>query len=171
MNRLIIALLGLAALVTVGFVSRSGGPSEYRNATIGFTLQPPEFKAKASAPNRQVASFYAPPTSDGFAPNMNIQVQKWAKGLEAYIELSESQFDQAGFDVRESKEFDIGDRAAVRWMYTGRVQGRELQFLALAVERGEDVILLTCVAPMRVFKDHEPAFRKSLESFAFLKTE
>jgi len=171
MNRLMTASLVLAAAMAVGFVSRSGGTSEYRDAAFGFRLRTPEFKAKGGARLRQLASFYGPALPDGFAPNLNIQVQPCAKGLDEYIELSESQFEQLGLDLLESKEIKIGDRDAIRWNYAGRVQGRELQFLALAVERDEDVILLTCTAPRKVFKDYEAIFRKSLESFAFEKTE
>jgi len=168
-NRPIIASLVVAAVATLGFVAGSIGTSEYRNAEFGFRVQLPEFGGKGSVPNRQLASFYAPSASGGFTPNMNIQVHDWDKGLEAYIELSDTQFDQAGFDVLEDKKLEIGGRSAIRWVYTGRMGGRELEFLALAVEGDKNVILFTCVAPSKDFKDHEPAFRKSLESLTFEK--
>jgi hypothetical protein len=81
--------------------------------------------------------------------------------------VSEKQFAGLGLNVDKVKEFKIGKRPAREWVYSGDIQGLKLTFLAWAVERGDDIYLLTCTSPSETFSKYESIFRESLKTFEF----
>lgn len=98
-----------------------------------------------SAPSKQSTQvlLMSLPPSAGFAPNVNVQIQPYAEGVQAYLALSKQQFEQMGLDlVAESKPTDT----AVTMEYQGEMQGRKLHCYARAVQKGGSIYLATGIA-------------------------
>lgn len=135
----------------------------YKDPRFNFTLEPPAFQVGAEDSVTPVM-FFAPP-EDGFASNLNVQVQATPMSLKEYGDLSRGQFKQMNLKVLAEKELKVSGRDAVFWEYAGKMQGRELRFLSLAVQDKGRVYLLTATASEDGFKKHEKALRASIDSF------
>ena len=140
--------------------------SEYRDAQYGFKISPPAFPVEVAPKNRLVARFFALPENQ-FSANMNVNVQTPGMSLDDFVSVSRVQFQTAGFEILGDRRFTIGDHGAVEWSYAGKIQDLELKFLARAVERGDQIFLITCTGLKDSFDKYEEQFRASLESFAF----
>lgn len=158
------ALLG--GFLGAGLVQQSAG--EYRDAYYGFKINPPSFPVDNVPKSRPVATFFAP-SENRFNANMNINVQTPGLSLDDFASLSRAQFSTAGFEILEERRFTVGDHGAVEWTYDGRIQDRDLRFLAWAVERGDRIFLITCAGSRDSFDRYGARFRASLESFAFTR--
>ena len=113
---------------------------QYLSKHYGFTLKPP-VSASSLSQTHQIAMFLLPPT-DGFAPNVNIQLQVWGKSLKAYKSLSENQLKGMSFQViRSSLKAD-----QVIFEYTGMSQGKKLHWYSKAVAKGKNIYLITATA-------------------------
>jgi hypothetical protein len=108
--------------------------------------------------------FFAP-AENGFAPNLGVMVQASPMGLEAYAELSRGQFKELKVTVNAETRLKVAGRDALLWDYQGKMQGRELRFLALAVPDKGRVFLATFTSTTEAFAKHEKAARASLDSF------
>ncbi|HPO90451.1 MAG TPA: hypothetical protein P5239_02485 [Victivallales bacterium] len=62
------------------------------------------------------------PASDGFAPNINVQIQIYSGTIEDYEKLSMDQFKQFKFNVIKSKQ--TGE--SIIFEYAGGMQGIKL---------------------------------------------
>ena len=83
------------------------------------------------------------PASDGFAPNVNVNIQSYTEGIDAYMSLSKQQFKDAGIKVlSESKT----NKSAVTFEYSGLLSGKPLHWYARAVQKGETIYLITATA-------------------------
>ncbi|MCC6673381.1 MAG: hypothetical protein IT458_20150 [Planctomycetes bacterium] len=98
-----------------------------------------------SAPSKestQILLMSLPPSA-GFAPNVNVQIQPCAEGVQAYLALSKKQFEQMGLElVAESKP----SASAITMEYQGELQGRKLHCYARAVQKGGSIYLATGTA-------------------------
>jgi hypothetical protein len=158
----------LAAVTALGFtgVRSAQDPVSYRDARYGFSFAPPAFEDDADAPAVTLAYFHAPQV-DGFSANVNIQRQAFARGMKAYVEMSQAQFKAAGIEVQSSRPRQVGKRDAHEFVYSGDVGGTALKFHGLAVDDGEHVVLVTCTAPAKTFDKYAAQFDASLASFKF----
>jgi hypothetical protein len=130
----------LALVVTMGGVASAHpeGDEVLRFKQHGFSIRP--LKSK-SADNlmTQVVSMQMAPT-DGFATNVNVQVQPFPDSIDDYIKLSKGQFDQFGFKVLSQKKIDEN---TVTLEYTGKMQNTDLHWYARATrKKGRPVIYL-----------------------------
>jgi len=139
-------------------------PSTYRDGLYGFTIQAPVFPAVAEGTGVMPVMFMGP-GSDGFASNINVGVQKTTTTLDAYVALSKTQFEAAGFKVNSEARSKVSGREAVVFDYQGKAQGLELRWLALAVVDKDRVFLVTATATPDGFGKIEKEFRACLESF------
>jgi hypothetical protein len=158
--------LALCAALALGVAGAADSAAAYRNAPWGFAIDPPAFGRGETVPAITVAAFFAPP-ADGFAANMNIQVQPLSGSLEDFQRLSVAQFNAMGLESVSTQEIQVDGHRALEWVYRGQLQNRRLKFLSLAVARDGAIYLLTCTMLEKDFEKHEEAFRKSLASFRF----
>lgn len=164
----IAAILALASSVALTFAqdqeARKAGA--YKDEARGFSMNPPAFKAGPGLGVGNVAMFIAPP-EDGFAANVNLMIQK--TGFDDFLKASDASFQAGGFDVQVKKLGKVGTHRSCDLIYKGVIQGKPLKFMALAVDRGDRVFLLTGTSLEAKYDKYEPIFKDCLTSFSFDK--
>jgi len=108
-------------------ISAGEVPEKLRFKEAGFSIAPLEERSKGPV---QVLMMFLP-ASEGFAPNVNVQIQPFADGVDAYASLSRAQFKNAGLKVLSEKK---RDGASVTFEYGGSLQGKSLHWYARAVK-------------------------------------
>ena len=114
-------------------------PDPLRFPGHGFTIAPLE--APSDTDNVQALIMMLPPTQ-GFAPNVNVQVQLYAGTMADYSSLSDSQFKTLKFSVRKRSMTE----ESVFWEYTGRAAGGKMHWYARAFLGDGRVYLVTATA-------------------------
>jgi hypothetical protein len=141
-----------------------GGAAEapkdvFISTSLGFSIQPPA-PALTSGKTYQVALFSLP-AEQGFAGNVNIQQQEFPDSIEAYNNLTVSQFKEAGITLlkleRRNGEF--------LYEYAGQLQGLRLHWYARAVSAPPYVYLVTATALEGSWPNQRAALVRSVESF------
>lgn len=95
------------------------------------------------------------PATDGFSPNVNIQIQIFDGSLEKYGEESEKSINAAGFTiVSENKQ-----PGSMTWEYSGKMQDYQLRWYAKAIKRDNKIYLATATA----LDSQWPAVEKQLK--------
>jgi hypothetical protein len=118
---------------------------EIRAATIelplyGFQIDALDAKPEA-APT--TALQLCLPATEGFAPNINVQVQPYTGTIKDYVTLSKQQFEGMKWKVVSEKQ--VGDN---EWSveYTGSLGDKDLHFYARAISKDGKVYLATATA-------------------------
>lgn len=142
----------------------SGSDRAYVDPTYGFSLVPPKFPV-GGAGTSTTAFLAMGPASDDFAPNINVQVQDASMDLGEFITLSIDQFEEAGLAIRENKSMEFGSQQGVFWRYSGRIQGRLLEFVAIAVPFQGRFFVVTGTATPRQFEDLGAELQRAVVSF------
>lgn len=158
---------GMIAGRSLGASAAAPARSSYVDATYGFELPVPS-APPATAASTMVAQFLLPPR-DGFAPNVNVQVQRIAGGLAAFRKESEAQFAALGAEIVKIGERRVGKAPALELAYRTTMNGRRLVHLALAVERGTEIFLVTCTATEADLAADEASFRRTLAGFSLTR--
>lgn len=156
-------LMPAVALACGLFVSPAVA-SEFRDAQFGFSLAPPRFGAPAEGTSLVRLVVTGPPDG-GFSPSVNVTVQETRTTREAFVRLSEAQFQEAGLKLHSKENRTVSGRPAVLLDYEGSLGGPRLRFLALAVILPDRVLLATCTGLASKYPSLEPVFRQSLDSF------
>jgi hypothetical protein len=125
----------------------------------GFSIKPLE------APFGQATQqplLMALPASDGFAANVNVQIQPYDATRDDYMALSEQQFKGAGLEViRRSKQGQSG----IVFEYTGEMQGRKLHWYSRAECLPGRVYLVTATATEAQWKKDATPLKACVDSF------
>ncbi len=137
--------------------------AEYRDGANGFRLDLPSF-GSVDKLGAQVLTVAGPPVN-GFSPNCNVQVQSMSGSLEEYEALTLKQFDSLGFTLIESTRVAAGARPSIRWHYSGTLRGVEFEWLAVAIERSDQFLLLTCTALKDAYDEVAETFERTVASF------
>ena len=147
--------LGLASLIHPAFAAPVELPQ------YGFKIEPLDAAAPSETTVTALATFLPP--SDGFAPNINVQIQPYAGTIKDYAELSKGQFDQFKLRVLAS-EFK-GDR---EWAaeYEGPLQGTLLHVYARAISKDGKIYLVTATATPAQWAVVGARLKKHVDSFA-----
>ena len=140
--------------------------SIYKDDALGFSMNPPGFKA-GPGPRVGSVAIFSGPAEAGFAANLNILIQR--VGFDDFIKASDGSFQAAGLEVLSKTMGKAGKHRTCEYLYQGTLQGKALKFLALAVEDGDRVFLLTGTSLQQNFDANEPAFREAISSFALAK--
>lgn len=83
------------------------------------------------------------PASDGFAPNVNVQLQRFGGSLQDYIALSQQQFEEGNLEVLHE---EIGAQSVI-WEYRGQMGSHHFHWYAKAMMGAQgDVYLATATA-------------------------
>lgn len=131
-NIVCLSLVWFCASLALG--GEPTGRITFRNA--GFSIAPLDEPARGTV---QVLVMCLA-ASDGFAPNVNVQVQPYADTLDAYAALSRTQFKDAGMKIlSETKPTP----ASISFEYTGTFQGKALHWYARVLKKNQVVYLTT----------------------------
>lgn len=160
------SLLVCASFMSENHCSRTSNdqsPSRYQDARYGYSIEAPVFP-EIPAGSTVVPVLFTGPSDEGFAPSVNVMIQKTAITLDEYVKLSKVQFDEAGLKVRSETRRKVSGREAVFWEYEGTLNDRELRWLSLAVVDTDRVYLITATLLSRQFASLEKQMNACLES-------
>jgi hypothetical protein len=126
----------------------------------GFQIEALDATPNASATT--TALVLCLPASEGFGPNINIQVQPYTGTIKEYATLSTGQFDELKWKIISEKE--IGDN---EWSveYTGTGESGELHFYARAISKNGKVYLATATAKESQWPTVGDTLRQHIDSF------
>ncbi len=126
----------------------------------GFQIDALDAAPDASAPATALEMFLTP--TEGFAPNINVQIQPYTGTIKEYATLSKGQFDELKWKVISEKE--IGDN---EWNleYTGTMQAGDLHFYARAISKNGKVYLATATAKESQWPTLGETLRQHIDSF------
>ncbi len=124
----------------------------------GFSIMPLE--AVSDDVPYQPMTMYLPPT-DGFAPNVNVQIQPYDGDLDDYIALSQQQFEEYGLRIVDEKRSDT----EIAWEYTGSMQERELHWYARAIHTEGKMYLVTAAATETQWTSVSAGLKSCVDSF------
>jgi len=152
------AFLPLLASAVIGFSSHAESAS-IDLPVYGFQIDGLEASV-GSEPSTALMTFL--PVSDGFAPNINVQIQPYAGPMKDYIAMSKAQFAPLNWKLVSDKA--VGDK---EWAaeYTGPLQGQDLHFYARAIARDGKVYLVTGTAKESQWATLGETLRKHVDSF------
>jgi hypothetical protein len=134
-------------------------------ATIDLPLYSFQIDALDAAPDASAPAtaleMFLPPT-EGFAPNINVQIQPYTGTIKEYATLSKGQFDELKWNVISERE--IGDN---EWSveYTGTMQAGDLHFYARAISKNGKAYLATATAKESQWPAVSDTLRQRIDSF------
>jgi hypothetical protein len=153
----------LFVLFSIVMLTATTGNAESTNLlcfpAAGFTI------AALDAPpgdSTQQALMMFLPVNDGFAANVNVQIQPYAGTMEEYVALTLDQFKSAGIKVLQQKK---AAKSVVVFEYSGEMQGRELRWYARAEKSGGSVYLVTATATGLQWKKEAARLKSCVDSF------
>jgi hypothetical protein len=151
--------VGVAAFLSLAIFS------QLRAATAdlplyGFQIDLLDAAPDTSHPTTVIQTFL--PATEGFAPNIIVQIQPYAGTMKDYAALSTKQFDQMKWKVISAQQPTDSE-----WNveYTGSVQDNDLHFYARAVSTNGKVYLVTATAKESQWPTVGDTLRKHAESF------
>ena len=149
----------VAVLFSLAISSRSGA------ATIdlplyGFQIDALDAAPAASSPTTVIQTFL--PATDGFAPNINVQIQPYTGTIKDYATTSKSQFEQMKWKVVSDQQPNDNEWKV---QYTGSFHGSDLHFYARAVSANGKVYLITATAKESQWATVGNTLLNHLESF------
>jgi hypothetical protein len=156
-----VACLGILAVVVTAQTGKKADPLKFPKC--GFAIAPLDEVGEGSV---QALMMFMP-ASDGFAPNVNVQIQEFAGTMEDYRTLSVKQFAEMKLKV-------ISDQLAegvFTTEYSGTMQGHALHFCAKAIGRNGKVYLATGTAPEGQWKAVGAKLKACVDSLNLLAVE
>jgi len=130
----------LAVLLAASPGLAAAGDARLHFPVNGFSIAPLE-SAWDDTPVQTIAMTLR--KIDGFAPNVNVQVQPYASSLADYLALTRRQLTSVGIELLAEPEID-GSR--LRLEYAGSLRGRDLHWYGVAIQDGSRVVLATATA-------------------------
>src|SRR5260370_36352830 len=153
------------SVISIALLSSCATLFQAKAATIdlllyGFQIDALYAAADASAPATALEMFLTP--TEGFAPNINVQIQPYTGTIKEYATLSKGQFDELKWKVISEKE--IGDN---EWSieYTGTMQPGDLHFYARTISKNRKVHLATPTAKESQWPTVSDTLRQHIDSF------
>jgi PsbP len=103
------------------------------------------------------------PVRDGFAANVNVQIQQPYQGtIEDYIKLTMEQFKEAKIKVLEHK---VLGKSTALFEYTGESQGHAVHWYARAMKSGNKVYLITATDSAANWSKEADRLKACVDSF------
>jgi hypothetical protein len=157
-----IGLIAVVSIVCVLCIYQKAQADTLALPQYGFQIDP--LDTQASAVTTQALITFLPP-SNGFAPNVNVQIQPYEKSMKEYIALSKKQFDQEGWKI--ISENMQGDS---EWVveYSGSYKGSALLHWYARVilnANTKKVYLATATAKEDDWNKVSPVLKKCADSF------
>lgn len=122
-----------------------------------YNFEPPEFPDQIGG---QVFQYYLP-ANNGFAANVNLQIQPFDGSLEEYEALSVSQFEEMDIEVLQLER--TGNELLIE--YRGAMQNTELHWYARVLKRDSLYYVLTATALAERWSEEQDALVDSVHSF------
>lgn len=101
------------------------------------------------------------PAREGFAANVNVQIQPYKGSLEDYSSLTVAQLKTSGLTLLQYK---AAGKSAATYEYSGTMQGRILHYYQRAEKTGGSVYLTTATAPDDQWADLGPRLKACVDS-------
>ncbi|MBU2883819.1 hypothetical protein KO525_16525 [Psychrosphaera sp. B3R10] len=101
------------------------------------------------------------PAKNGFASNVNVQIQPYPGTLTQYKELSIGQFKQMGISIVSFEE----SANSISFEYTGMMQGLSLHWYAKAFKKGNYVYLVTATGNEKDWAADKQVLMENVNSF------
>jgi ABC-type antimicrobial peptide transport system permease subunit len=101
------------------------------------------------------------PPSEGFSPNVSVQIQQYTNSLKEYSELSNKQFKQVNFKVIKN----IVSKNSIVFEYSGIMQKRNLHWYAVAYKKGNSIYLVTATATQSQWQSKSKQLISCVNSF------
>jgi hypothetical protein len=155
--RIALAVLVLAATASTTQADTAAGGRAIGFAEHGFTIEPPVGHDPTQM--QQVVTMMLP-GGNGFAPNVNVQVQPFHGTIEEYLNVSKDQFKSGGITLLSEKH----DARTATIEYMGTMQGQPLHWYARAFLAKNGLVLATGTALESQWKSASAALRKSVDS-------
>jgi hypothetical protein len=154
--------LGVATLFSLA-ISSQAGAATIELPLYGFQMDALDAAPDSSSPTTVIQTFL--PATDGFAPNINVQIQPYTGTIKDYATTSKGQFEQMKWKVVSDQQPNDNE-----WNveYTGSFHGSDLHFLARAVSANQKVYLITATAKESQWTTVGDTLRKHLESFKLM---
>lgn len=102
------------------------------------------------------------PASNGFAPNVNVQIQPFSGTIDAYMKVSHDEFKAMGISVLNEKRTG---KDSVSFEYSGPMNGRTLHWYARAVRVPQKVYLVTATAAEEQWAASASDLKECVNSF------
>lgn len=139
----------------------------YVDRGFGFSFSKPRFAPSDLSGLSTVAVSLAGASPGSLAPSVNVVVQNLDTTLDAYAQQQRAELKAIDWELLEQSHTQIGERAALRTHARGLLQGREVEFLAIAAIRDEKrMFVLTCTAAAAEFARYATEFERVLRSFS-----
>lgn len=122
-----------------------------------FEFTPPSFPREVGG---QVFQYFLP-AADGFAANVNLQIQPYEGSLEDYEALSVQQFEQLDFEMLDLAR---GENELI-FEYTGSMQGTEFHWFSRVLKEGNYFYVVTATALAERWDTEREALVESVDSF------
>ncbi len=153
-----IALIG-AALFSLAVTTTVAGTT-IDLPQYGFSIE--ALDASPSATTTTTALMMFLPASDGFAPNVNVNIQPYSGSMASYVTMSKDQFKQMDWTIVAEKQ--IGEN---EWIveYTDPSKGNNCHFYARAVANNGKVYLVTATAKETQWCSLSGLLRKAVDAF------
>ena len=153
-----IALIGVAlfsAAITTTVTAATIDLPQY-----GFSIEALDAPPSTTTATTALMTFL--PVSDGFAPNVNVNIQPYPGSMASYVTMSKDQFKQMNWTVVAEKQNGENE-----WIveYTGPMQGNELHFYARAVANNGKVYLVTASSKETQWSSVSSLLRKAVDAF------
>jgi hypothetical protein len=132
----------------------------------GFSIEPLEVSQEEVPENFQTIAMFLP-AYDNFAPNVNVQVQKYSENINSYVKSSVEQFKTYGMKIINQTRNDKEQTAILE--YTGQMRGFELRFYSKAIASNGKVYLVTCTAAASQWEKSGKTIKKAVDSFKILQ--
>jgi hypothetical protein len=126
-------------------------------AEHGFTIDPPV--GHDAAQIQQVVMLFLPP-ADGFAANVNVQVQPFDGTMDDYVKVSAEQFKANGVTLVAEKH----DAKSATIEYKGLYGGRPLHWYSRSFLGNKRIVLATATASESRWAKEASALRQSVDS-------
>src|SRR5246127_246445 len=151
--------LGVATLFSLA-ISSQAAAATIELPLYGFQMDALDATPDPSSPTTVIQTFL--PATDGFAPNINVQVQPYTGTIKDYATTSKSQFEQMKWKVVSDQQPNDSE-----WNveYTGSFNGSDLHFYARAVSANGKVYLITATAKESQWATVGDTLLKHIQSF------
>jgi hypothetical protein len=101
------------------------------------------------------------PPEEGFASNVNVQVQSYEGSLDDYLNLSKQQFLTMSLKVLTERK---SDNSTVTLEYSGTLHGKELHWYAKIMRSDSRIYLATATALESKWKQHAAELKACVDS-------
>lgn len=154
-------VLGVLAVAVVIFsgVASAEPDARLHFAGTGFSIAPLESDVGDEPHSPLIMTL---PAQDGFAPNVNIEIQAYDGTMEGYADISRGQFRNAGFEILSEKIVD----GQLTFEFKGKVEGKPLHWYAKAMKRKNRFFLVTATAAETQWNGVSAKLKACVDSFA-----